>query len=73
VSTPLPPYPPYESCLDQQEAYFAGLPSGTVGWIVCAYFEGGSTTGWSTDQLGTLPPGSTQTDVLAAVDAAYGG
>lgn len=73
MSTPLPPYPPYESCLDQQEAYFAGLPSGTVGWIVCAYFEGGSTTGWSTDQLGTLPPGSTQTDVLAAVDAAYGG
>lgn len=72
MSTPLPPYPPYESCLPANEAYFAGLPTGTVGWVVCAYFEGGSTTGWSTDQLGTLAAGSTQAEVEAAISAAYG-
>jgi hypothetical protein len=70
----LPPYPPYESCLATPtwEQYFSEQTEGTVGWIVCAYFEGGSTTGWGTDKVGLLAEGSTQAQVETAVSAAYG-
>jgi len=72
LSQPLPPYPPYQPCLPAWEQYFAGQTPGSVGWIVCAYFEGGSTAGWSTDTTGLLAAGATQEDVYTAVSAQYG-